>query len=177
MKKNNFKKYKFYTITIDEFFEEYFNFPKETFISLTHKDVKYHIPYVKRCKNSDIKEGDILANNIILVKDKNGYILGYINPLVYMDYDSYTEMLETNSLVLQENIKKEEPENKEEEIDLDLLSLYELRKLLSDYKKTNDNKMIRLISKYIYFKKESHDNRKQKTKKSRIRQIEKDEII
>ena len=176
--KKSLKYYKNEIITLDHYFSEFHNFPKGSFIKFTHKDVKNNFPFIKTVRLSGITREEIFTGKVLLVKDCEGSIIPYINPITYSNVEKHIDECKANDKV---EITFTASESTEEfdisEDDLESLSIYELKNLLKLYKDNNKLKNFRMVKKELYFNSDTHDNRELKKEKIRKREIRKDDLL
>lgn len=170
----NFKSYIKQQITLDEYFTKYYNFPKGTFSSFLHKDIKKLLPFVKRKGNSEVTNENILKGEVILVKDYEGIVQAYLNPFLYNEYDDLILSCKENSKV-QIIFAIDDDIDIQDQIDLENLSNYELQKLLKDSKEQKEYKLARQVKKELFFRPENHgDEKRRKLLKQEKRMIKND---
>lgn len=120
------------SISLAKFLSRYYSITNENLGKMTHEDVKYLIPGIKRCSFDYINKNQelISSGNILIVIDKNDKKIPYIKPTLAIDniHDVDIELSKEN-----ENI----------DVDISMLSNYEVKCWLEKTKK--DIKLRRIL--------------------------------
>ena len=179
------KKYEDLYITIDDYFHMYYNFNKGTFVDMTHSNVENMFPFVSFLDWNDVSREDILAGDVLLVKDSNNYIIAYGNPFAkereferdthinspfLEELDSYLEDCKDNSKV---SVIFTVEDDIDEDFDVDSMNKYELAKKKKELIFSHNYRMARLVQKELYFR----SKRDHGTKKDKIRKLIKKESM
>ena len=180
----NINDYKDMILNIDNFMQRFYNFPQNSFKECSHKDIQALLPDLIQTKNVTAK--DILTGEKLLVKDKNGKVRSYENPLLSITLEQHLENIKNNEtteviFVVDDDIDKalKEAFLKETvtEEQLNEMSTYELAESIKTLKKNHATKMARLVQKELYFRPDGKNGTKQKHKKlERIRKKERKEV-
>ncbi len=167
----NLKNYIKKPISLDVFFNVYYNFPNGTFEELTHKDIAKLMPLIQTFKTSYITRENVLSGEAILVRDKKGVVLAYKNPFIFTnDYEQFLEFRKQNSKISFECF---ETDNEKSNYDIDVKELtdddikeltnYELYKIYKNAKIENNFKLAKKIKQELFFRPETHQEHKHKS--------------
>lgn len=141
MKNRNIKE----TIGIKKFLKIYYGVTQGEILSsnITHKDLKFLLPDLKRLPFSYVYKNEDLINSgkVILVSDSFGTIIPYLSPQAEFDID-------------EDDVFYDEKDSKiEKAISIENLNIYELSELCKKYKKEHRYKEFRVAYKILKDKK------------------------
>lgn len=158
-----------YVLNISKFIQNCYNISEKKLNRLSHNDLK-EIFGLKSVPDTIIDNDQLVEGSILLVKDCNNAVLGYINPLIDCNYEEMIDMFETN-----ENAVISFEEKTSADIDKDELkcfSTYELEDLLKKCKKEKDDKSKNMIVKELQKRSQEENN----TKKEVLDKVRKREL-
>ena len=160
-------------LNISKFLNNYYNIVEKKFNDFTHEEIK-QIFGIQSVPNDIIEENSILSEDIILVEDGEGVILGYRNPLKEMSFEEQKELFQTNiDLEVVFDDKKQVIDIVKEM--LSKFSDYELEELLKLCKENNHERSKQMIIKEFNKRKEpEHESKKSKVNKVLKREYQKE---
>lgn len=143
-----------FIITMAEFLYNYFGIEDLNVFSITHEDIKVLFPELKRFSITELEKDLTLIykGDVILVKDKKGFVLPYCNPLRYLDVDvkDLKEIKKPTCL-------------KKSTINIDTLTNYQLKKEYLKDKRLHKYSLCRVL------KKEMNERNIEKSSRKKIR--------
>lgn len=155
-------------LNISKFIQNCYNISEKRLNRLSHRDLKEMFG-LKSVPDAVIDSGKLDQGSILLVKDCNNVVLGYVNPLLNYNYDEIEKMFEINeNTVINFEEKEINDINKEE---LKCFSDYELEDLLKKCKKEKDDKSKNIIVKELQ-KRSYEDNNTKKEVLDKVRKRE-----
>lgn len=167
-----FKKVENYVITIGKFLSHYYYINGENINKLSHEEFTT-ILNIKPIPIDDVLLIEIITGEIVLVVDRNNYVLAFKNPLIIkQNEDVNNDFFITNASI---DILEEATENIDlENINISELTDYELDKLLVRCKEVGNDRIKNQIIKELRFRPESKPGIKQNLmEKQRIREFKK----
>ena len=140
-------------ISMSKFLLVYYNLQGEVTRRITHKQLN-SILSINNVPNDKIVVDDILSGNVILVRDCEGEVQGYRNPLINRKDFTEEEPLELDVTFDEKSYI--------DIYDLSEYSDYELVGLIKKYKKKKNDRGKNIVIKELHKRKELENNHKEK---------------
>ena len=169
-KKNNY--YDYPILTIAKFLGNYYNVEGIGLNKLTHNQIKEmfdlrSFPYDK------INTNNVISGKTLLVKDSEGIILGYKNPLLNKSDKDCMDAFQNNTWLTVDNVVSKKVSLEDDT--LQCYSDYELDELIKICKKGHDDQTKNLVIKEFHKRKHAENNLKEKKlEKVRKRELRKE---
>ena len=155
-------------ISMSKFLFIYYNFEGEVIHKLTHKQLNA-ILSIGNISNNKITMEDVLSGDVLLVRDSEGTVQGYKNPLI-----DKKDIINSEPVRVMLTFDEDHSINMEDITDY---SDYELVELIKECKKMNNDKDKNTVIKELKRRDhEEHKTKEQKLEKIRKREYRKDLI-
>ncbi len=165
-----FKKVEKYKITIGKFLSHYYYINGDNLNKLTHTEftLMFNIRYLSIF---DVKMDEVTSGEVVLVTDRNGFVLAFKNPLIIkLDESTADSFYITNASIDMYEKKELDLTN----INFSELTDYELDRLLVICKEEGNEKYKNKVIKELRFRPESKPGMKQNLiEKEKIRELKK----
>jgi hypothetical protein len=153
-------------ISMSKFLYVYYNFEGDVFRKVTHNQINSMLS-IGNISNDKIADEDISSGKVILVRDCEGTIQGYKNPLI--NKKDFTD---------EEPLKIDVTFDEKPSIDIQNLSSYnnyELVGIIKECKKRNNDRNKNIVIKELHKRKELENNHKEEIiEKVRRRELRKE---
>ncbi len=153
-------------ISMSKFLYVYYNFEGDVFRKVTHNQINSMLN-IGNISNDKIADEDISSGKVILVRDCEGTIQGYKNPLI--NKKDFTD---------EEPLKIDVTFDEKPSIDIQNLSSYnnyELVGIIKECKKRNNDRNKNIVIKELHKRKELENNHKEEIiEKVRKRELRKE---
>lgn len=158
-----------YIINISKFLYVYYHIKSKDSYKLTHEQIKEMLD-ISTMPNKCVNENDVLTGRTILVKDIEGTVRGYRNPLLHEK--------ETESILECPDISFND-DNITIKIDnIDSYSIHELEDLIKKCKKCHKDKTKNIIIKELHKRNNAHvESKEKKLEKVRKKEFKKGTIL